>query len=100
MLNVVSRHTQNSDSAASVIYASGGQVVSLGGVCLQPSSTNIVGYSAMTEILRASISKGILWVKLLEQQFEHITYIHIPRIYNHGVDSYANYMLDWNLIHR
>ena len=41
-----------------------------------------------------------LHVILLERQFEHITYIHIPRIYNHVADSYATYVLDWHLIHR
>ena len=41
-----------------------------------------------------------LHVRLLEWQFESITYIHIPRNFNQVVDSYANYVLDWNLFHR
>ena len=95
------------------------------GVCLRPSSNNVVEYSVVIELLHDAISHGIqslkvhldsqlvvsqsngvyrirdptllrrlLQVMLLEQQFEHITYIHIPRIYNHVVDSYANYVLD------
>ena len=41
-----------------------------------------------------------LCVRLLEQQFQSITYIHAPRIFNQVADSYANYVLDWNLFHR
>ena len=41
-----------------------------------------------------------LCVRLLERQFDNITYIHVPRIYNQVADSYANYVLDWNLFHR
>ena len=54
-----SRHTQNSDSAAWVIYTPMGHVVSSGGVCLRPSSNNIVEYSVMIELLRDVISHGI-----------------------------------------
>ena len=54
-----SRHTQNSASVAWVIYTPMGQVSSLGGVCLRPSSNNIYEYSAMIELLRDSISHGI-----------------------------------------
>ena len=101
------------------------------GVCLYPSSYNIVEYSVVIKLLRDSIYHGIqslqvfldsqsvvlllngmyrirdptllrifLRVRFLERQFEKITYIHIPRNYNHVVDSYANYVLDWHLIHR
>ena len=41
-----------------------------------------------------------LRVRLLERQFESITYIHVPRNFNQVADSYANYVLDWNLFHR
>ena len=40
-----------------------------------------------------------LCVRLLEQQFDNIKYIHIPRINNQVVDSYANYVLYWHLFH-
>ena len=106
-----------------------GQVLSSLGVCLQPSSNNVVEYSAIIEILRDAISHGILSlevcldselvvsqlnglyhvrdptllrflrVRLLERQFDNITYIHIPRINNQVADSYANYVLDWHLFH-
>ena len=41
-----------------------------------------------------------LRVRLLERQFDNITYIHVPKIYNQVADSYANYVLYWHLIHR
>ena len=40
-----------------------------------------------------------LHVRLLEQKFDNITYINIPRNNNQVVDSYANYMLYWHLFH-
>ena len=123
-------HTQNSTSAAWVIYTLAGQVLSLGGICLRPSSNNVAEYSVVIELLRDAISHGVLslevrlnsqlvvsllngtyhirdpillrrflHVRLLERQFENITYIHVPRIFNQVDDSYANYVLDWNLFH-
>src|SRR5713226_538295 len=125
-----SRHTQPSASAAWVIFTPMGQELSSGGVCLWPSSNNVVEYSAVIELLRDAISHGVrslevrldselvvsqlnglyhvrdpmllrrfLRVRLLERQFESITYIHIPRNFNQIADSYANYVLDWNLFH-
>ena len=55
----VSRHTQDSASAAWVIYTPTGQVLSSGGVCLWPSSNNVVEYSAVIEILRDAILHGV-----------------------------------------
>ena len=55
-----SHHTQNSASAAWVIYTRVGQVFSSGGVCLRPSSNNIAEYSAVIELLRDAISHGVL----------------------------------------
>ena len=43
--------------------------------------------------------RRFLRVRLLERQFDNITYIHIPRINNQVADSYANYVLDSNLFH-
>ena len=48
--NGASRHTQNSASAAWVIYTPTGQVLSLGGVCLRPSLNNVAKYSAVIEL--------------------------------------------------
>ena len=48
-------HTQNSASAAWVIYTHTGQVSSSGGVCLWPSSNNVAEYSAIIELLRDAI---------------------------------------------
>ena len=53
------RHTQNSASTAWVIYTPMGQVLSSGGVCLRPSSNNVVEYSAVIELLRDAISHGV-----------------------------------------
>ena len=55
-----SRHTQHSASAAWVIYTPMGQVLSSGGVCLQPSSNNVSKYSAVIELLWDSISHVVL----------------------------------------
>ena len=49
----------HSTSAAWVIYTPMGQVLSLGGVCLWPSSNNVAEYSAMIELLCDAISHGI-----------------------------------------
>ena len=58
--NSVSHHTQNSASATWVIYTPTGQVLSLGGVCLRPSSNNVVEYSVVIELLWDVISHGVL----------------------------------------
>ena len=55
-----SRHTQNSDSAAWVIYTPTGHVLSSGGICLQTSSNNVVEYSVVIELLQDAISHGVL----------------------------------------
>ena len=58
--NGASYHTQNSASAAWVIYTPMGQVLSSRGVCLRPSSNNVVEYSVVIELLRDAISHGVL----------------------------------------
>ena len=55
-----SRHTQHSTSTAWVIYTPTGQVLSSGGVCLRPSSNNVVEYSAVIKLLWDAISHGVL----------------------------------------
>ena len=55
-----SRHTQNSTSVAWVIYTPTGKVLSLGGVCLRPSSNNVATYSVVIELLWDAISHGVL----------------------------------------
>ena len=55
-----SYHTQNLASATWVIYAPTGQVLSLGGVCLQPYSNSVADFSAFIELLRDAISHGVL----------------------------------------
>src|SRR5882757_10265705 len=46
-----------------------------------------------------TLLRRFLCVRLLERQFDNITYIHVPRINNQVADSYANYVLDWHLFH-
>ena len=53
-------HTQHSASIAWMIYTPMIQVLSSGGVCLQPSSNNVAKYSAIIELLRDAISHGVL----------------------------------------
>ena len=62
--NGVSRHTQHSGSAAWVIYNPMGQVLSLGGVCLRPSSNNVAEYSVVIKILQDVISHGVLYLEV------------------------------------
>ena len=57
---VLSANTQNSASVAWVIYTPTRQVLSSGGVCLWPSSNNVVEYSVFIELLRDAISHGVL----------------------------------------
>ena len=59
-----SHHTQHLASTAWVIYTPMGQVLSSGVVCLQPYSNNVAEYSAIIELLRDAISKGILSLKV------------------------------------
>ena len=40
-----------------------------------------------------------LRVRLLQCQFQTITFEHIPRQFNALADSLANYVLDWHLSH-
>ena len=60
-----SHHTQNSASAAWVIYTLTAQVLSSGGVCLQPSSNNVAEYSVVIKLLRDAISYGVLSLEAL-----------------------------------
>ena len=55
-----SHHTQHSASATWVIYTPMGQVLSSRGVCLRPSSNNVVEYSVIIELLQDAISHGVL----------------------------------------
>ena len=59
-----SYHTQNLALAAWVIYTPTGQVLSSGGICLRPSSNNVDEYSVVIELLRDSISHGVLSLEI------------------------------------
>ena len=123
-----SRHTQHSASAAWVIYTPMGQVLSSGGggvssnnvpeystviellrdailhgvLSLEVHHDSELVVSQLNSLYHAkdlTLLRRFLRVRLLERQFENITYIHIPRNYNQIADSYANYVLDWHLFH-
>jgi hypothetical protein len=55
----VIHHTWNMDFAAWVIYSPEGQLVSSGGVCLEPSTNNVAEYNVVIELLRGAISHGV-----------------------------------------
>ena len=47
----------------------------------------------------SSILRNYLRIKLLQWQFQFITYVHIPRSQNRLADSLANFALDWLITH-
>ena len=123
-----SRSTKNLSSAAWVIYDPAGELVNLQGVCLGPSTNNIVEYGVVLELLIEAMDLGIrellvyldsqlivlqlnghysvrnpsilrlyLRIRLLERNFDYITYQHIPRHMNTLTDVVANLVLDRHL---
>jgi len=60
-----SHHTWNLASATWVVYSLEGQLVSSGGVCLGPSTNNVVEYSVIIDILRDVISHGVRNLEVL-----------------------------------
>jgi ribonuclease HI len=59
-----SRHTRNLASTAWVVYSPKGLLLSSGGVCLGPSTNNVVEYSIVIELLCDAISHGIHFLEL------------------------------------
>jgi len=59
------RHTQNLASTAWVVYSLKGLLVSSSGVFLGPSTNNVFEYSVVIELLRDSISHGILSLEVI-----------------------------------
>ena len=68
-------------------------------VCLD-SQLVVSQLNVLYRIRDSTLLRRFLRVRLLEWQFENITYIHVPRNFNQVADSYANYVLDWHLFHR
>ena len=50
-------------------------------------------------VRNSSILRKYLRIKLLERQFQFITYVRIPRSQNRLADSLANFALDWLITH-
>jgi ribonuclease HI len=46
-----------------------------------------------------TLHRRFLRVRLLEYNFDYITYFHIPRSLNQITDTLANHILDWHLAH-
>ena len=63
-------------------------------VCLD-SQLLVSQLNGLYHVRDPTLLRRFLRVRLLEQQFENITYIHIPRNFNQVADSYENYVLDW-----
>ena len=59
-----SRHTRNMASTAWVIYSPEHQLVSWGGVRLEPSTNNVIEYSDIIKLLRYVISHGIWYLEV------------------------------------
>ena len=58
--------------------------------------------SQLNDIYRVcdpNLLRKYLRVKLLEHNFEYISYVHIPRSLNQVIDALANYILDWHINH-
>jgi len=106
------RSTHNLSSAAWVIYDPHGELIDLQGVCLGCTTNNVAEYSAVIEQLVIHQLNGwysvrdrhilrlYLHVRLLERNFDFITYKHIPRQLNTLTDALANHVLDRYLRNR
>jgi ribonuclease HI len=46
-----------------------------------------------------TLHRRFLSVRLLERNFDYITYFHVPRSLNQITDTLANHILDWHLAH-
>jgi ribonuclease HI len=50
-------------------------------------------------VLNPTLHRRFLRVRLLEHNFDYITYFHVPRSLNQITDTLANHILDWHLAH-
>ena len=62
-------------------------------------SNNITCKNLLNNVGSLTLLRRFLRVRLLEQQFDNITCIHVARINNQIAESYANYVLYWHLFH-
>ena len=63
-------------------------------VCLD-SQLVVSQLNGLYRIRDTTLLRRCLCVRLLERQFDNITYIHVSRIFNQVADSYDNYVLNW-----
>jgi ribonuclease HI len=55
--------------------------------------------NSVYHIYDPTLHQRFLRVRLLEIYFDFITYIHVPRIFNHLIDSLAHQVLYWHVYH-
>jgi ribonuclease HI len=60
----VSRHGENMASTAWVIYSPEGQLLSSGGIRLEPLTNNVAKYNAIIELLCDAISHGVPYLEV------------------------------------
>jgi ribonuclease HI len=120
-----SRHMRRLASAAWVIFTPQGQLLSSGDTTNNVSEYSVVieflrdalslGISHLRVYLDAqlvvsqlnriyrvhdpTLHRRFLRVRLLEHNFDYITYFHVPRRLNQVTDTLANHILDWHLAH-
>jgi ribonuclease HI len=63
--NGASLHMCNMASTAWVIYSPKGQLMSLGGIRLEPSTNNVVEYNIIIDLLFHAISHGVQYLEVL-----------------------------------
>ena len=73
------RSTHNSSSATWVIYSPTDELVSMHGVSLGQKTNNVAEYSAMIELLSATISFGIQ--RLIIRLDSELIVLHLNRVY-------------------
>jgi hypothetical protein len=46
-----------------------------------------------------TLHRHFLTVRLVDRYFDYITYIHVPRRFNHMTNTLVNHILDWSVAH-
>ena len=100
--DVCLRPSSNNDAKYSVVIELLWDAISHGVLSLEvrlDSELVVSQLNGLYHVIDLTLLRRFLRVRLLERQFDNITYIHISRINNQVADSYANYVLDWHLFH-
>ena len=76
--------------------------LSLGISCLRvylDAQLVVLQLNRIYQVHDPTLHRWFLRVRLLEQNFDYITYFHVPRSLNQIKDTLANHILDWHLAH-